>query len=163
MSSLSLVDSSLTLFFRGIKNENPYSHIKEFEEICSKFREANTPLEILLMKLFSLTLKDRAKTWLNSLRPYSIRNWGELQSMFQQKFFPPHKMSALNNEISNVRATEDEKFFTCQERFMEMVTTCPHHGFENQMLVSYFYEGMTTLMKQLLETVWWRFCEQKPQ
>ena len=69
-------------FFRGIKNENPYSHIKEFEEICSKFQEANTPLEILLMKLFSLTLKDRAKTWLNSLRPYSIRNWGELQSMF---------------------------------------------------------------------------------
>ena len=36
---------------------------------------------------------------------------------------------------------------------MEMVTTCPHHGFDSQMLVSYFYEGMTTSMKQLLETM----------
>ena len=61
--------------FRGTENENPYSHIKEFEDIISIFREANTPLEIFRMKLFPLSLKDKAKTWLNSLRPYSIRNW----------------------------------------------------------------------------------------
>ena len=36
---------------------------------------------------------------------------------------------------------------------MEMVTTCSYHEFDNRMLVSYFYEGMTTLMKQLLETM----------
>ena len=36
---------------------------------------------------------------------------------------------------------------------MEMVTTCSYHEFDNQMLVSYFYEEMTTLMKQLFETM----------
>ena len=60
--------------FRGMENENPYSHIKEFENIVSIFGEANTPLEIFYMKLFPLSLKDKAKTWLNSLRPYSIIN-----------------------------------------------------------------------------------------
>ena len=48
---------------------------------------------------------------------------------------------------------EDEKFFACWERFREMVATCPHHGFDNWMLVSYFYEGMSPPMKQLLDTM----------
>ncbi|RVW50179.1 Retrovirus-related Pol polyprotein from transposon opus [Vitis vinifera] len=139
--------------FRGTENENPYSHIKEFEDIVSIFREANTPLEIFRMKLFPLSLKDKAKTWLNSLRPYSIRNWGDLQSVFLQKFFPTHRTSALKKEISNFKAMEDEKFFACWERFREIVAACPHHGFDNWMLVSYFYEGMAPPMKQLLETM----------
>ncbi|RVW94437.1 Retrovirus-related Pol polyprotein from transposon 17.6 [Vitis vinifera] len=139
--------------FRGTENENPYSHIKEFEDIVSIFREANTPLEIFRMKLFPLSLKDKAKTWFNSLRPYSIRNWGDLQSVFLQKFFPTHRTSALKKEISNFKAMEDEKFFACWERFREIVAACPHHGFDNWMLVSYFYEGMAPPMKQLLETM----------
>ncbi|XP_034690593.1 uncharacterized protein LOC117918190 [Vitis riparia] len=48
---------------------------------------------------------------------------------------------------------EDEKFFACWERFREIVAACPHHGFDNWMLVSYFYEGMAPPMKQLLETM----------
>ncbi|XP_059590470.1 uncharacterized protein LOC132253093 [Vitis vinifera] len=131
--------------FRGTENENPYSHIKEFEDIVSIFREANTPLEIFRMKLFPLSLKDKAKTWFNSLRPYSIRNWGDLQSVFLQKFFPTHRTSALKKEISNFKAMEDEKFFACWERFREIVAACPHHGFDNWMLVSYFYEAFQFL------------------
>ena len=84
--------------FKGTENENLYSHIKEFEDIVSIFREANTPLEIFRIKLFSLSLKDKTKTWLNSLRPYSIRNWGDIQSVFLQKFFPTHRTSALKKE-----------------------------------------------------------------
>ncbi|KAL6327643.1 hypothetical protein AAG906_022206 [Vitis piasezkii] len=34
---------------------------------------------------------------------------------------------------------------------MEAVNACPHHGFDTWMLVSYFYEGMSPTMKQLLE------------
>ena len=105
------------------------------------------------MKLFPLSLKDKAKTWLNSLKPYSIRNWGDLQSMFLQKFFPTHRTSALKNEILNFKAMEDDKFFACWERFKEMVATCPYHIFDNWMLVLYFYEGMSPPMKQLLETM----------
>ena len=62
------------------------------------------------MKLFPLSLKDKAKTWLNSHRLYHIKNWGDLQLLFLQKFFPTHRTSALKNEISNFKAIEDEKF-----------------------------------------------------
>ena len=36
---------------------------------------------------------------------------------------------------------------------MEAVNACLHHGFDTWMLVSYFYEGMSPAMKQLLETM----------
>ena len=36
---------------------------------------------------------------------------------------------------------------------MEAINACPHHGFETCLLVSYFYDGMSSSMKQLLETM----------
>ena len=34
---------------------------------------------------------------------------------------------------------------------MEAINACPHHGFDTWLLVSYFYDCMSSLMKQLLE------------
>ena len=36
---------------------------------------------------------------------------------------------------------------------MEALNACPHHGFDTSMLVSYFYDGISPAMKQLLETM----------
>ena len=44
---------------------------------------------------------------------------------------------------------------------MKAINACPHHGFDRWLLVSYFYDGMSSSMKQLLETMWRRFHEQK--
>ena len=60
--------------FHGMESENPYTHIMEFEEVCNTFKEDITTLDLMRLKLFPLTLKDKAKIWLNSLRPRSIRN-----------------------------------------------------------------------------------------
>ncbi|RVW13730.1 hypothetical protein CK203_087198 [Vitis vinifera] len=36
---------------------------------------------------------------------------------------------------------------------MEAINACPHHGFDTWLLVSYLYNGMSSSMKQLLETI----------
>ncbi|RVW51447.1 Retrovirus-related Pol polyprotein from transposon 17.6 [Vitis vinifera] len=36
---------------------------------------------------------------------------------------------------------------------MEAINACPHYGFDTWLLVSYFYDGMSSSMKQLLETM----------
>ncbi|RVW12110.1 hypothetical protein CK203_087303 [Vitis vinifera] len=84
--------------FHGMENENPYIHIKDFEEVCHTFQEGIASIELMRLKLFPFTLKDKAK-------------------------------------------------------YIEVVNACPHHGFDTWMLVSYFYEGMSPTMKQLLETM----------
>ncbi|RVW11771.1 hypothetical protein CK203_089755 [Vitis vinifera] len=106
--------------FHGMESENPYAHIKEFEEVCNTFQEGGASIDLMRLKLFPFTLKDKAKIWLNSLRP---------------------------------RTKENEKFYECWERYMEAINACLHHGFDTWLLVSYFYDGMSSSMKQLLETM----------
>ncbi|KAL6313476.1 hypothetical protein AAG906_005422 [Vitis piasezkii] len=139
--------------FHGMESENPYSHIKEFEEVCNTFREGGASIDLMRLKLFPFTLKDKAKIWLNSLRPRSIRNWVDLQAEFLKKFFPTHRTNGLKRQISNFSAKENEKFHECWERYMEAINACPHHGFDTWLLVSYFYDGMSSSMKQILETM----------
>ena len=64
--------------FHGMESENPYSHQTEFEKVCNTFKEETATVDLRRLKLFPFTLKDKAKIWLNSLRPRSIRNWTEM-------------------------------------------------------------------------------------
>ena len=139
--------------FHGMENENPYNHIREFEEVCTTFKEGAVDMELLKLKAFPLTLKYKAKIWLNALRPRTIRNWGELQAGFLKKSFSAHKTNNLKRQIYTFATHDGERFYQCWERFMETISACPHHGFDTWMLVNHFYDGMSPSMKQLLETM----------
>ena len=64
--------------FHGMENENPYTHIRDFEEVCITFKDGTIDMDLLKLKPFPLTLKYKDKIWLNSLRPRTIRSWAEL-------------------------------------------------------------------------------------
>ena len=66
--------------FHGMENENPFTHIIDFEEVCITFKEGTIDMDLLKLKAFPLALKDKAKMWLNSLTPRPIRSWAELPS-----------------------------------------------------------------------------------
>ena len=138
--------------FHGMESENPYSHIRDFEEVCNTFKEDATNLDLMRLKIFPLTLKDKSKIWLNSLRPRTIRNWTELQAKFL-KFFSTHRTNSLKRQIYTFAAQENEKFYQCWERYLENLSACPHHGFDTWLLVNHFYDGMSVATKQLLETM----------
>ena len=99
--------------FRGMENENLYTHIKDFEKVCHIFQEGTTSIDLKRLKLFPFTLKDKGKVWLNYLRPRSIRSWSELQAEFLKKFFLAHRTNGLKRQISNFVAMENEKFYAC--------------------------------------------------
>ena len=139
--------------YHGMENENPYTHLRDFEEVCTTFKEGMMDMDLLKLKEFPLTLKDKAKIWLNSLRPRTIRNWAELQAEFLKKFFSAHKTNNLKRQIYTFAAHDGEKFYQCWERFLETISACPHHGFDTWMLVNHFYGGMSPAMRQLLETM----------
>ena len=89
---------SLLPTFHDMENENPYSHIRDFEEVCTTFKEGITDIDLLKLKVFPLTLKDKAKIWLNSLRPRTIRNCDDLQAEFLKKFFSTTKTNSLKRQ-----------------------------------------------------------------
>ena len=99
--------------FHGMESENPYSHMREFEEVCNTFKEETVTMDLMRLKLFTFTLKDQAKIWLNSLRPRSIQNWIEMQDEFLKKFFSTHRTNSLKRQISTFSAIENENFYAC--------------------------------------------------
>ena len=139
--------------FHGMENENPYTHIRYCEEVCTTFKEGKIDMEFLKLKAFPLTLKDKAKIWLNSLWLRTIRNWAKLQAKFFKKFFSAHKTNILKGQIYTFAAHDNEKFYQYWERYTETISACPHHGFDTWMLVNHFYDGMSPSMKQVLETM----------
>ncbi|RVW35841.1 hypothetical protein CK203_108127 [Vitis vinifera] len=73
-------------------------------------------------------------------------------------------MEATPEDQHSHHAKENEKFYECWERYMEAINACPHHGFDTWLLVSYFYDGMSSSMKQLLETMCGRdFMSKNPE
>ena len=58
--------------FHGMENEIPYVHIREFEEVVATFHNKVGAIDTIRLKFFPLSLKERAKRWLYSLRPRLI-------------------------------------------------------------------------------------------
>ena len=68
--------------FHGLESENPYVHIREFEEVVATFHDWFGTTDTIRLKFFLFALKDRAKSWLYYLRPRSIGSWGEMTQEF---------------------------------------------------------------------------------
>ena len=110
-------------------------------------------MDLIRLKFFPLTLKDKAKIWINSLRQRTIWIWIEIQAEFLKKIFSTHRTNSLKRLIYTFAAHGNEKYYQCWERYLETINACPYHGIDTWMLVNHFYEGMSPTMKQLLETM----------
>ena len=99
--------------FHGMENGNPYTHIREFEEVFTTFKEGVSDMDLLKLNAFPLTLKDKAKIWLNSLRPRPIINCTDLQAEYLKKFFSTTKANSLKRQMYTYSAYDNEKFYQC--------------------------------------------------
>ena len=97
--------------FHGLESENPYVHIREFEEVVATFHDRFGTTDTIRLKFFPFALKDRAKSWLYSLRPRSIGSWGEMTQEFFNKYFPHHKTNALKRKISTFSQRDSETLY----------------------------------------------------
>jgi len=137
--------------FYGLELENPYLHLKEFEEVCNTYNDLNCSINTIRLKLFPFSLKDKAKTWLQNLRLGSIRAWDEIQQQFLKKFFHSHRTNSFKRQITIFTKKSGETFYKCWDRYKDLLNTCPHNGFETWRLVSQFYEGLTPKDRQMME------------
>ena len=60
------------------QESNPYSYMRDFEDVYSAFLSTGSPLHIICLVLFPFSLKEKAKIWFHSLTPNSISNWEDM-------------------------------------------------------------------------------------
>ncbi|XP_050369085.1 uncharacterized protein LOC126787211 [Argentina anserina] len=130
--------------FYGLPNNDPYHHLSEFEDACANIKLNGMTEEALKLRLFPCSLKEKAKMWLNKLPSNSIGSWEDMQKKFIMKYFPPQKANARRTELMTFKEEQDELFHETWERFKDLELGCPNHGQSQDMLMSLFYQGLTS-------------------
>nr|GEW25018.1 reverse transcriptase domain-containing protein [Tanacetum cinerariifolium] len=60
------------------------------------------------------------------------------------QFFPPSKTTNLRNEITNFQQCFDESFSEAWDRFKDLLTACPYHGFSELHQLDTFYNALNS-------------------
>ncbi|XP_024017966.1 uncharacterized protein LOC112090583, partial [Morus notabilis] len=61
--------------YGGLPHEDPNIHLATFLEICDTVKINGVRAEIIRLKLFPFSLRDRARAWLQSLPSGSVATW----------------------------------------------------------------------------------------
>ena len=91
-----------------------------------------------------------AKDWLYYLAPRSIFSWDDLKRVFLEKFFPASRTTAIRKDISGIRKLGGESLYEYLERFKKLRASCPHHQISEQLLLKYFYEGLSNMERSMI-------------
>ncbi|KAJ9187186.1 hypothetical protein P3X46_002671 [Hevea brasiliensis] len=101
--------------FGGNPSESPHVHLAHFLEISDMLKINGVSDDAIRLRLFSFSLKDRAREWLDSLPPGSITTWDELSQAFLAQYFPPSKTAKLRNELTSFKPRDDESLYERNE------------------------------------------------
>ena len=85
--------------FVGLPSEDAATHLNSFVDLCDMQKKKDVDNDIVKLKLFPFSLRDRAKSWFSSLSKNSIDSWNKGKDAFISKYFPPAKISSLRNDI----------------------------------------------------------------
>ena len=72
---------------RMLAQKDPNVHLIIVLEIVDTVKMNGMTEDVIRMRLFPFSLRDKAKGWLQSLQPGSIGTWEELAQRFLAKFF----------------------------------------------------------------------------
>jgi len=86
--------------FRELTNENPYEHVRKFEDIYGTMNYNQITDESLKLKLFPFSLKEKAKAWLLSLQPGSIFTWVGLAEALYRKFYSKKRTATIHQALN---------------------------------------------------------------
>ncbi|RDX61881.1 hypothetical protein CR513_59844, partial [Mucuna pruriens] len=133
-----------------VVSEDPHKYLKEFHVVCSTMRLQGISKDYINMKVFPFSLDGVAKDWLY-LQPVLFNTWGDMKCTFLEKFFPMSRTATIRKEIYGIRQHSREILHEYWERFKKLCATCPYHQISKQLLIQYFYEGLTKMDQSMID------------
>ncbi|XP_073133287.1 uncharacterized protein [Henckelia pumila] len=99
--------------FRGAATEDPNLHLRTFLDITDTIKIHGVTEDTIRLRLFSFSLRDNARSWLQSL---------PLESITTQQDF--------------------EKLYESWEHYKELLQKFPNHNFVDWEQIELFYNGL---------------------
>ncbi|KAI3467900.1 hypothetical protein Pfo_024563 [Paulownia fortunei] len=137
--------------FCGLANKDPNAHIACFLEIYDTFKHNGVTDDAIRLRLFLFSLRDKAKSCLNSMPPGAITTWANLAQTFLAKYFPPAKTTKMRNDITRFTQYDMESLHEAWKRYKDLFRRCPHHGLPEWLQVQIFYNGLGGAIRTLVD------------
>nr|AAN04949.1 Putative retroelement [Oryza sativa Japonica Group] len=128
--------------FSSFDLENPYHHLRDFEQVCSCLKIRGMRQEIVLWKLFPFSLQERAKQWYTSTVGCVNGSWEKLRDRFCLAFFPVTRITTLRVEILSFKQIENESIGAAWSRFTNLVQSGPTLSLPEYVLLQHFHTGL---------------------
>ena len=74
-----------------------------------------------------------------------------MKKCFLEKYFHASKGTTIRKQICVIRQEPREVLYEYWERFKRLVASCPHHQISEQLLIQYFYEGLTPMDRSMID------------
>ncbi|XP_051143996.1 uncharacterized protein LOC127260322 [Andrographis paniculata] len=107
--------------------------------------------EQIKLRAFPFSLKDAAKDWLYYVPPGSIDTWNDMKKKFLEKYFPASRAAILRKEICGIKQQSGETLHEYWERFNKLIIKCPQHQIPPQLLIQYFYDGLSLMDRNIID------------
>ncbi|EOY26223.1 Uncharacterized protein TCM_027661 [Theobroma cacao] len=104
-------------------NDDLNAYIVNFLEICDTFKHNGVTNDVIRLRLFPFSLRDKIKSWLNSLIASFISTRDDLAQKFLAKLFPPTKTANMWNGITSFVQFNPESLYEAWERTTIDATT----------------------------------------
>src|SRR3954464_14930103 len=137
--------------FSGV-GEDAALHLNNFVELCDMQKYKEVDGDIVKLKLFSFSLRGRAKEWLQSLPKNNIDSWSKCKDAFIGKYLPTAKIIQWRSNIMNLRQLDNEHVAQAWECMKMLVKNCPHNGLTTWMVIRTFYAGLNFSSRNLLDS-----------
>ncbi|RDY09186.1 hypothetical protein CR513_06482, partial [Mucuna pruriens] len=72
-----------------------------------------------------------------------------MKRTFLEKFFLASRTASIRKEICEIRQHTGETLHEYWERFNKLCATCAHHQIREQLLIQYFYEGLSMMDRSM--------------
>ncbi|XP_057780767.1 uncharacterized protein LOC130999277 [Salvia miltiorrhiza] len=138
--------------YGGQAIEDPNAHLAHFLELCSTVKMNGVPDDIIRLRLFPFSLRDKAKSWYHTLQLGENIVWEDLAHAFLRKFHPPGLTLKLKMDIVQFQQYDGKKLAESWERYQEKLRKCPSHGFDEGTLIIMFYNACGERTRMHLDT-----------
>jgi len=148
-----------TCQFGGLPHDDQNEHISSFFKICDTQMIYGVSVEVIKLKLFPFSLKDKANTWFNSFPKNTIATWDEMAYKFLTKYFSPSKATKPWGDFTTFSQFESKNIYEAWERYKGLIRKIPYHDFRlgwrsNSFTMDWFQTPRWWLMRPREKHSW---------